>query len=180
MNMCKGGDSTKEVSLDAVNYPFNPFFRGLQSSFPCGPCSFVSTYWPAEEAGHVQRGSGHQGGVGRGWQTEIKHKNSSQSSEKECGLFSVKAKQGGWRKNRNDIFLKVSLLPWRGCTVWSKRKARLPRTVADKSLPFFCLKPSFTTHICNRIDSTCHSNWSPSLKHVHNIASIHKWYIIIQ
>lgn len=93
MNMCKGGDSTKEVSLNAVNYPFNPFFGGLQNSFSCGPCSCVSTYWPAEEAGYVQRGSGHQGGAGRWWQSESKHENSSQSSEKNVD-FSV------WRPSR--------------------------------------------------------------------------------
>lgn len=83
MSMCKGGDSTKEVSLNAVNYSFNPFFRGLQNSFPCGPCSFISTHWPP---GHKDRGD-VQGGVGRGEEAGFKHEDSSQSIEKEYGLL---------------------------------------------------------------------------------------------
>lgn len=35
-----------------------------------------------------------QGGVGRGWQAEFKLENSSQSSEKECGLLSTEGQAG--------------------------------------------------------------------------------------
>lgn len=67
MSMYKGGDSTKEVFLNAVNYPFNSFFGGLQNSFPCGAlllCLNLLTTWGGRTC--TKERVSIQGGVGRG------------------------------------------------------------------------------------------------------------------